>query len=101
KAMNPFAVMDMVTVGLDVLDAEIAKAKILVYGDATTAAKSLAQAPYRWGLSDAQSAAVNSGEVIGKQLVGKKAEYAGGDIKKATRKFGVVYIPTLIDIAQF
>ena len=83
------------------LDAEIAKAKIFVYGDATTAAKAQAQAPYRWGLSDAQSAAVNSGEVIGKQLVGKKAEYAGGDVKKQTRKFGVVYIPTLIDIGQF
>jgi hypothetical protein len=101
KALTPFAVMDMVTTGLDVLDAEIAKAKIFVYGDATTAAKSQAQAPYRWGLSDAQSAAVNSGEVIGKQLVGKKAEYAGDGVKKQTRKFGVVYIPTLIDIAQF
>ena len=53
KALTPFAVMNMVTVGLDVLDAEIAKAKILVYGDATTAAKAQAQAPYRWGLSDA------------------------------------------------
>ena len=74
KADKPFAVIDLVTAGLDVLDAEIAKAKILVYGDATTTAKALAQAPYRWGLSDAQAAAVNSGEVIGKQLVGKKAE---------------------------
>ena len=101
KALKPFAVMDMVTAGLDVLDAEIAKAKIFVYGDATTAAKARAQAPYRWGLSDAQSAAVNSGEIIGKQLVGKKAAYAGGDVKKQTRKFGVVYIPTLIDIDQF
>ena len=44
---------------------------------------------------------MNSAEVIGKQLVGKKAEYAGDDVKKQTRKFGVVYIPTLIDIAQF
>ena len=35
------------------------------------------QAPYRWGLSDAQSAAINSAEVIGKQLVGKKAAVRG------------------------
>ncbi|MEX1008719.1 MAG: hypothetical protein WD271_12860 [Acidimicrobiia bacterium] len=102
KALKPFAVMDMVTAGLDVLDAEMAKAKILVYGDATTTAKATAQAPFRWGLSDAQSAAANAAEVVGKQLVGKKAEFAGSDdIKKQTRKFAAVYIPTLIDIGQF
>jgi hypothetical protein len=101
KAEKPFAVLDLVTAGLDVLDAELAKSKILVSGDATTTAKATAQAPYRWGLSDAQAAAVNAGEVIGKQLVGKKAEYAGGDITKQTRKFGAVYIPQLIDIDQF
>lgn len=102
KAAKPFAVMDMVTAGLDVLDAELAKSKILVYGDATTTAKATAQAPYRWGLSDAQSAAVNAAEVIGKQLRGKKAAFAGDDtIKQQTRKFGAVYIPTLVDINSF
>ncbi|HXY94358.1 MAG TPA: hypothetical protein VEP49_17905 [Acidimicrobiia bacterium] len=102
EAMKPFAVMDMVTVGLDVLDQELAKAKILVYGDATTTAKATAQAPYRWGLSDAQSAAANAAEVVGKQLVGKKARFAGSaDIKEQTRKFAAVYIPTLIDINGF
>ncbi|MEX1008720.1 MAG: hypothetical protein WD271_12865 [Acidimicrobiia bacterium] len=102
KAMKPFAVMDNVTAGLDVLDAELAKAKILVYGDSATTTKALAQAPYRWGLSDAQAAALNAGEVIGKQLVGKKAEFAGSDdAKEQTRKFAAVYIPTLIDIDQF
>ena len=39
--------------------------------------------------------------MIGKQLVGKKAEYAGDDVKNQTRKFGVVYIPTLVDIDNF
>ena len=39
--------------------------------------------------------------MIGKQLVGKKAEYAGDDVSKQTRKFGVVYIPTLVDIDDF
>ncbi len=102
KAMKPFAVMDMVTAGLDVLDAEIAKAKILVYGDATTTTKALAQAPYRWGLSDAQSAAAHAAEVVGKQLVGKKAEFAGSDdLKSKTRKFAAVYIPNLVDIDRF
>jgi hypothetical protein len=102
KAFKPFAVMDMVTAGLDVLDAEIAKSKILVYGDATTTTKALAQAPYRWGLSDAQSAASHAAEVVGKQLVGKKAEFAGSDdLEGATRKFAAVYIPTLVDIDRF
>lgn len=102
KAMKPFAVIDMVSTGLSVLDGELAKAKILVYGDATTTQKALAQAPYRWGLSDAQSAAINAAELIGKQLVGKKAQYAGSDeIRSQTRKFGVVYIDEQIDIEQF
>ena len=102
KAMKPFAVMDLVTAGLDVLDAEMAKAKIFVYGDATTTEKALAQAPYRWGLSDAQSAAANAAEVIGKQLVGKKAQFAGDDsLQTQTRKFGIVYIPTLVDVDRF
>ena len=39
--------------------------------------------------------------MIGKQLLGKKAEYAGDDVKNQTRKFGVVYIPTLVDIDNF
>jgi hypothetical protein len=102
KSVKPFAVMDMVTSGLDVLDAELAKSKILVYGDATTTAKATKQAPYRWGLSDAQAAAINSAEFIGKQLLGEKAEFAGSDdLQQQRRKFGVVYIPSLIDIDQF
>ena len=101
-AEKPFAVVNFVGVGLDILEGELAKSKILVWGSATTSQKALAAAPYRWGLSDAQAAAVNSAEVIGKQLVAKKAEFAGSDdLKTQTRKFGVVYIPTLIDIAQF
>ena len=102
KAEKPFAVINFVALGLDVLDAELAKAKVLVWGAATTTEKALAQAPYRWGLSDAQAAAINAGEVIGKQLVGKKAQFVGSDdLKAQTRKFGVLYIPTLIDIDQF
>ncbi len=101
KAMKPFAVFEVTVKGLDILEQELAKAKIPVMGFATTAKKANAQAPYRWGLSDAQSSALNSAEVIGKQLVGKKAEYGGGDMKGQTRKFGVVYIDTLVDYPQF
>jgi hypothetical protein len=101
KAMKPFAVFEVTVKGLDILEQELAKAKIPVMGFATTAQKANAQAPYRWGLSDAQSSALNSAEVIGKQLVGKKAEYAGDDVEGQTRKFGVVYIDTLVDYPQF
>jgi hypothetical protein len=101
-AKKPFAAINFVGVGLDVLETELAKSKILVWGAATTSQKALAAAPYRWGLSDAQAAAVNAAEVIGKQLVAKKAKFAGDAvIQKQTRKLGVVYIPTLIDVAQF
>ena len=76
KAMKPFAVFHLIVAGLDVLETELAKAHIPTMGYSTTATKANLQAPYRWGLSDAQSSAINSAEVIGKQLVGKKAEYA-------------------------
>ena len=101
KAMKPFAVFHEVVKGLDVLETEIAKAKIPIMGFSTTATKANQQAPYRWGPSDSQAAALNSAEVIGKQLVGKKAQYAGDDVKGQTRKFGVVYIKTLVDYPQF
>ena len=101
KADTPFAVVNFVPAGLDVFDAEMAKAKILVFGYATTAKKAVAQAPYRWGLTDSQAVAVNSSEVIGKQLVGKKAQFGGDDVKQQTRTFGAVYMDGTIDIAQF
>ena len=102
KAEKPFAVMHFVVEGLDVFEAEMANAKVMSWGYGTTTEKALAQAPYRWGQSDAQSGAINTAEVVGKQLVGKKAEYAGSDeLKGQTRKFGIVYIPNLIDIDGF
>ena len=103
KSEKPFAVVNFVVgTGLDTLETELAKSKILVWGAASTNQKALAQAPYRWGPSDAQAAGENSAELIGKQLVGKKATFAGSDeIKSQTRKFAAVYIPTLLDIAEF
>jgi hypothetical protein len=101
KAIKPFAVFHLVVQGLDVLETELAKEHIPVMGYSTTSTKATQQAPYRWGLSDAQSSALNSAEVIGKQLLGKKAEFGGDDVKTKTRKFGVVYIPTLVDYPKF
>jgi hypothetical protein len=102
KAEKPFAVLNFVTKGLDVLDAELAKSKILVFGYATTTEKALAQAPYRWGQSDSQALAINTAEVIGKQLVGKKAKFAGSDdIKQQARRFGTVYMENVVEIAPF
>jgi len=101
KAMKPFAVFHIIVAGADVFETELAKAHIPVMGYSTTATKANLQAPYRWGLSDAQSSAINSAEVIGKQLVGKKAEYGGADVKNQTRKFGVVYIKSLVDYPKF
>ncbi len=100
KAAKPFAVMDLAPTALDVFDTEMANAKIVVFGFSTTTQKALAQAPYRWGQSDTQAAATNSTEVIGKQLVGKKAQFGGDDVKTKARKFGAVYIQDIIDLDQ-
>ena len=101
KEMKPFAVMDVVPAGLDVLDAELANAKILTFGYATSAAEAIAQAPYRWGHSDTQANAINAAEVIGKHLAKKKAAFAGDDVASQTRKFGAVYIEDGIDLDGF
>jgi len=44
---------------------------------------------------------INAAEVIGKQLVGRKAQYGGNDVKDKVRKFGVVYYSQAIDYHQF
>ncbi len=101
KALKPFAVMDTMTTGLDVLDAALASAKIPVWGFSASSAKSTAQEPYRWGATDAQAAVINASEVLGKQLVGKKAEFGGDDVKNTKRVFGSVYLDGTVDIDQF
>lgn len=99
---KPFAAINFDTYGLDVLVSELAKAKILVHSYAASPRETQAQAPYRWGGNDPDAAAVNSAEVIGKQLAGKKAQYAGSDeLRTKTRKFGLVKIKDLIDQALF
>jgi hypothetical protein len=102
QAMKPFAVTNFDTYGLDTLVTLLAQAKILVNSYSTSTAESAAVAPYRWGGgSDVDAAAANAAEVIGKQLVGKKAEYGGDDVKGETRKFGMVMVEDLIDVDAF
>jgi hypothetical protein len=90
-AMKPFAVMNLIS-GIDsrVLEAGLAAAKIMSWGYTPTYEDSAKQSPYRWGSADNDATAVNSAEVIGKQLVGKKAEFGGKDVTAQTRTIGVV-----------
>jgi hypothetical protein len=91
KAMKPFVVLDHGTTALDVFDAAMVAAKIPVFSLYVTVDQTLEQAPYRWGQQDPIAGSMNAAEFIGKQLEGKKAQYAGdADMHKTTRKFGVV-----------
>jgi hypothetical protein len=100
--LDPFAVINGDTSGLDVFEAEIAKAGTLVFGYAASPAEVEALAPYRWGGNDPQAAMVNAAEAVGKQLVGKPAEWAGSDaLKSQDRTFGLVYMDEVIDPELF
>ena len=101
KAMKPFAVYNSYNVGLPVMAAELAKAKILTYDAATTRDDFTAFAPYLWGSTDPQVSAIVASEVIGKQLVGKKAEFGGDDVKGQVRKFGLITKENDIDVPGF
>ncbi|HEY7107245.1 MAG TPA: ABC transporter substrate-binding protein [Acidimicrobiia bacterium] len=102
KAMKPFAVIVFAQPRTGaVLESGIATAKIPVIGYFATSEQTIEQAPYRWNSGDTQAAAVNAAEVIGKQLVGKKAQYGGDDVKGHVRKFGVVYYGPSIDYHAF
>jgi hypothetical protein len=91
KAKKPFVVVDSTASSLPVFDTEIAAAKIPVFSLNATIDETLKQAPYRWGQTDPAAGTLNGAEFIGKQLVGKKAEYAGDPaMHDQTRKFGLV-----------
>ena len=101
-AMKPFAAVVTLNSGLGVLAAELAKAKILTYDAETSYKDAAAFSPYLWGAgSEPQTAAINTAEFLGKQLVGGKAEYAGGDVKGQPRKFGLVSKDLDIDVPGF
>ena len=99
--MKPFAVVNSYNAGYGTMAIELAKAKILVYDAETGKEDFTALAPYLWGSTDSQVAAINAAEVLGKQLVGKKAEYAGDDVKGQTRKFGVITKDGDVDVPGF
>jgi hypothetical protein len=102
EALKPFAVIDSLSTGLDTLEGVLAADKILVTGYATSTEKALKQAPYRWGQVDSQAAAYSVSEMVGKQLVGKKAEWAGDDaLKSKPRVFGMIYATGTLDPKQF
>ena len=50
-----------------------------MFGNGATFDATQKQAPYRWGQADVQSSALNAAEFAGKQLTGKKAQYAGDE----------------------
>ena len=102
KAMKPFAaIMYAQPPAGHILEEGLASAKIVVMGYAATAQAANEQAPYRWNSADGQSATFNSAEVVGKQLVGKKAQYGGDDVKDQVRKFGVTYYNDVTDYEGF
>jgi hypothetical protein len=102
KQMKPFAMIDGTVVGLDVLEATVAQAGIVVNGYAASTQKALKQPSFRYGQTDSQAAAINSAEFVGKQLVGKKAQWAGdSSLHSKTRTFASVYTAGVIDISPF
>jgi hypothetical protein len=101
QEMKPFAVINFDSFGLDTLLASLSQAKILTEAFSVSPEESARQAPYRWGGNDPDAAALASAEVIGKNLVGKKAQYAGDDLQGTTRKFGLVMIKDVIDEGRF
>jgi hypothetical protein len=90
-ALDPFAVV--AGTGGDVFIAEIAAKKILVsFGAAGTQKDNLAQQPYRYTGQDLDLGSANVATWLGKQIAGKKAEFAGDPaLGKQTRKLGIVY----------
>jgi hypothetical protein len=102
EALKPFAVVNLVNnPDLDTLETALAAARILTTGYATTTEQAERQWPYRWAQNDKQATAINSAEVVGKQLVGKKAQFGGDDVKDLPRTFGVVSQDRTIDDEGF
>ncbi len=101
-AMKPFIVVNLT--GTTTFDTVIASRKIVVVtSNNATKKQTESLAPYLWAqMPDADGAATNSAEFIAKSLAGRKARWAGdAEMQKQTRKFGVVYAPTVIDYDGF
>ena len=104
-AKKPFIVIDATdqSLGMPVFESEVAKSKIIVNGAGITTEASLAQAPYRWNTAQDNTAGVYIvGELVGKTLSKKKAQWAGApDLQSQTRNFGVVYAQNGVDMDLF
>ena len=101
RAEKPFVVLDNVPSALNVFDTAMVGAKIPVFSLYVTVDQTLEQAPYRWGQQDPIAGSMNAAEFVGKQLAGKKAQYAGDPaMHGTTRKFGVVRSDVL-DMSYF
>ena len=97
---KPFFVID--TIGAPVFASAVAGSRIVVQSGSGTAEDAQKQAPYRWlGASDPNGPPVNAGEFVKKNLLGKPAQYGGDDVQTKTRKFGVLYPDTNLDIDLF
>jgi hypothetical protein len=94
-AMKPFMVIDTAGTagGGDVFDTAVAAAKIMVIGGAGTNQEARKQSGYRWiNGADADSAAVNGGEWIAKEIYGQTAKWAGdSSMHSKTRVLGAVF----------
>jgi hypothetical protein len=87
---KPFLVLDPAQ-SLQVFDVAIANAEVPVFSQFADITETLKQAPYRWGIVDNTAASINGAEFVGKQVAGKKAEYAGDtSMHDQTRKLGLV-----------
>ena len=86
KAKKPFAVIDGTYTSEPVFGTDLAAAKIPVFANTTSLEATLKQAPYRWAQTDINAGAMNAAEFMGKQLAGKKAQYAGDSSRCTTRR---------------
>jgi hypothetical protein len=76
---------------------EMARAKVLCIGCGGSSPDSFFQthAPYIWNtLPTTEQLSVNLTDYIVNRVVGKKAEFAGDDLKGQTRKLGIVHFET-------
>jgi hypothetical protein len=101
KQEEPFIVLDITSSGQRTMASTLAADKYIVHSYGTTTDDTLTQAPYRWAQSTQEPFALAAAQFVGRQLVGRKVEYAGDDsMHSKPRTFGVVYADT-IDIDQF
>jgi hypothetical protein len=99
-AKKPFFVVD--TIGLPVFASAVAGSRVIVQSASGTPDDVQKQAPYRWlGAGDPNGSPFNAGEFVKKSLLGKPAQFGGDDVKTQTRKLGIVYPDTGLDITLF